>query len=118
METKMKTVIVLMLLVVALPSSMALADGRASPSHAVASTGSSPQIPAPDVLVKNVLLPEWRAKFFAREVKTWFKQGSAVLEKMSVVEDEIRESRPRLTCNKKKRAAPPARDNVNCSADL
>ncbi|HUU00170.1 MAG TPA: hypothetical protein VM425_01875 [Myxococcota bacterium] len=99
----MKTVIVLALLVVALPSSMALANGRASPSHAVASTGSSHQIPAPDVLVKNVLLPEWRANFFAREVKTWFKQGSAVLEGMTVIEDEIEETFSALTSPEKER---------------
>jgi hypothetical protein len=117
-EPKMKTVTIMMFLAVAFTLSPSRANGQTSLSYSVAPTGSSQQILSPDMLVKNVLLPEWRAKFVAREVKSWVKQGAAALGKMTVIEEEMQEKLSRITRQEKKSMAPLTQDNTCCSVEL
>jgi len=51
-------------------------------------------------------------------VKTWFRQGSAALEKVTVIEDEIQQPFSRETCNEEERVAPFVQDNPYYSTDL
>jgi hypothetical protein len=105
----MKLAIILALAIV-LPTNFALADEK--PNH---------QILPPDVLVKNVLLPAWKASF-RTEVKSWHKKGAVVLDKVTVKEDEKPAPFTEAACTadsaEKERAAPPAQDRPPCSDEL
>ena len=120
-ESAMKRAIVVALAILVLPV-IARAEDKSKPSpHAAASgasASSSSLILPPDVLVRNVLLPAWRDTFRS-EIKSWHKKGSAILEKVSVKEDD--EDQP-LACaaceEEKEQAAPPEQDRPFGSTDL
>jgi hypothetical protein len=115
-EPAMKKIILLAAVVVLLPLSLARAETQAAPAPSTAPTSSGNRILPPDVLVKNVLLPAWRAGF-AKEVKNWHKKGAAILEGASIKE-EGQDSLAEALCQEKERAAPPERDHPFCSTCL
>lgn len=112
----MKKTVLLAVAAVLLPLSFARAETRATPAPTTAPTNSNHRILPPDVLVKNVLLPAWRAGF-AKEVKNWHKKGAAILEVVSIKEKE-QHSLAEALCEETERAAPPERDHPFCSTDL
>lgn len=108
----MKRAIIVALAILVLPIA-ARAEDKSNPSpHAAASGVSQPsslssanQILPPDVLVRNVLLPAWRATFRS-EMKSWHKKSAAILDKVTVLEDEKLQSFAEAACTEKERAAP------------
>lgn len=106
----MKRTLIIALAITILPLGFALAGEK--PNN---------QILPPDVLVKNVLLPAWKTSF-RTEVKSWHKKGAAVLDKVTVIEDEKPAPFAEATCTadsaEKERAAPPAQDRPPCSDEL
>lgn len=124
LEPIMKRAILIALAILVLPIA-AQANDKSTPSpHAAASgtaASSADRILPPDVLVKNVHLPAWRASFTS-EVKNWHKKGSAVLEKVSVTEDEKQQTFADATCTadcaEKERVALPKQDHPQNSSSL
>jgi hypothetical protein len=116
----MKKAIVVLLAILVLPVA-ARAEDKSKPSpHAAASgasTSSANHILPPDVLVKNVLLPAWRTTFRS-EMKTWHKKSAAILEKVTVIEDEKLEPFAEAACAENERAAPPEQNRPQDSYSL
>jgi hypothetical protein len=123
-ESAMKKAIVVALALFVLPLT-AQAEEKATPSPHAAAPGTAAsnteQILPPDILVRNVLLPAWRTSFRS-EVKSWHNKGAAILEKVSVTEDEsektFAEAACAADCTEKERAAPPLQNRPFGSADL
>jgi hypothetical protein len=112
----MKSSILVALAILVLPLAAQAKDKSTPSPHAAASgtaASSADWILPPDVLVKNVLLPAWRTSFRS-EVKSWHNKGAAILEKVSVTEDDseqtFAEAACAADCTEKERAAPPEQD--------
>ncbi len=112
----MKKAILLALAVVLLPLGFAQAETQVVTAPSTTPTSSGHRILSPDVLVKNVLLPAWRAGF-AKEVKNWHKKGAAILDAVSIKEEE-QHSLAEALCEEKEWAAPLERDRPFCSTCL
>ena len=124
LEPIMKRTILVALAILVLPLA-AQAKDKFTPSPHAAAPGSpassADRIPSPDVLVKNVLLPAWRTSFRS-EMKSWHKKSAAILDKVTVIEDEKLEpfAEAAFTADSatNERAAPPLQDRPFGSADL
>jgi len=116
----MKKAIIVALAILVLPIA-ARAEDKSKPSPHAAASGASAsnadRILPPDVLVKNVLLPAWRATLRS-EVKSWHKKSAAILDKVTVKEDEKLEPFAEAACAENERAAPPQQDRPFGSTDL
>ena len=124
LESIMKRAIVVALSILVLPVT-AQAKDKSTPSPHVAASGSpaptADQILPPDILVRNVLLPAWRT-CFRSEMKSWHKKGAAILERVSVTEDERQQAFAEATrtadCAEKERVALPEQDHPQDSSSL
>lgn len=120
-ESAAKKTIPIALAIVILPFSFARAEDKAQPSPHAAASGASAsstnRILPPDVLVRNVLLPAWRDTFRS-EVKSWYKKDAALLDQVSVKEDEKLEPFAEAAYAESERAAPPQRDRPFGSSEL
>ena len=120
----MKRAIVIALAILVLPIT-ARAEDKSKPSPHAAASGASAsnadRILPPDVLVRNVLLPAWRATFRS-EIKSWHKKSAAALDKVTVRENEKLEPFAEATCTadcaENERAAPPQQDRPFGSSAL
>jgi hypothetical protein len=115
-EPAMKRAIVVALAIVVLPLNVALANEKVTPSPSAASAKSNHQILPADVLVKNILLPAWRATF-VQEMKGWHKKGAAALDQVSVQGEDKQEPFAETVCEEIERVAPLAQDHPYDSDD-